>query len=127
MRRIKILLFLIYLCFLVSFIFDPALTGFSKINSESLTGPVVYATNDIPEVNVTSSLKHLANWLFYILIILGAIFVLVAALEFVTSSGNPEAVTRARNTLMYALAGVAIGILAKGLVQLVIYMVYVKK
>ena len=38
---------------------------------------------------------------------------------FVTAGGSPEKVTTARNVLMYALIGLAVAVLAKGLIALV--------
>lgn len=73
----------------------------------------------LPDVTVTSVFDNIGNWLFYILVALGTIFVLVAAFQFLTAGGNPDAVTRARNTLTYALVGIGLGVLAKGLVAFV--------
>ena len=76
-------------------------------------------TTTLPDVDVQDALTRIGNWAFYFLIVLGAIFIVVAGFQFLTAGGNPDSVTKARNTLTYALVGVALGVLAKGLVDLV--------
>jgi FtsH-binding integral membrane protein len=44
-----------------------------------------------------------------------AIFILVSAWTFLTAGGNPDSITKARQMLIYALVGVVVAVLAKGL------------
>ena len=72
-----------------------------------------------PNVNVMNALDSIVNWLFAILLVIAALFIIIAAYDFVTASGDPEKATKARNFVMYAVIGVMIAFLAKGLVYLV--------
>ena len=67
-----------------------------------------------PEEAVTL-LETIIDWFFTILMVVAVIFIIMAAWTFLTAGGNPDAVTKARQMLVYALVGVAVALLAKGL------------
>ena len=73
----------------------------------------------LPETDVMRILDSLTNWMFAILLVIAAIFIIIAAFNFVTASGDPEKTKTARNFVLYALIGVLVGFAAKGLVMLV--------
>jgi hypothetical protein len=60
-----------------------------------------------------------ADWIFVILLVVAAIFVVWGGIEFVTSGGAPEKVGSARNKLIWALVGVVVAFVARGLVVLI--------
>ena len=66
-----------------------------------------------------NTLLNVRDWLFYILLTIAAIFIIVAAYYFVTASGNPEQVTKAKHLVLYALIGVLVAFMALGLVSLI--------
>lgn len=72
-----------------------------------------------PTIGVMGALGHITDWLFAILMVIAAIAVIIAAYYFVTAAGDPDKVKTARNFVLYALIGVLVGLLAKGLVNLV--------
>ena len=72
-----------------------------------------------PAVDVMEVLDSITNWLFAILLIIAAIFIIVAGYLFVTAFGDPDKTKKARDFVMYALIGVLVGFCAKGLVLLV--------
>lgn len=69
--------------------------------------------------DLIDKLDIVARWLMTIVFIIAAIFIVVAAYKFVTSGGDPAAVTSARQAILYALIGVAVALLAWGIVQVV--------
>lgn len=71
------------------------------------------------DLDVMDVLERLTNWLFAILLIAAAIFIIFAAYNFVTAGGDPDKVSKARNFVLYALVGVLVGFIAKGLVLLI--------
>lgn len=71
------------------------------------------------EVNVMETFNKIVDWLFAGLIAFAAIMIVIAAFSFVTASGNPETVAKARHFVIYALIGVIVALLARGLVVLV--------
>jgi len=90
-------------------IFNWGGTGTSVDNA-----PTTAPTNDVMSV-----LNNITNWLFAILLIVAAIAIIIAAFTFVTAQGDPEKVKTARQFVIYALIGVLVAILARGLVALV--------
>lgn len=55
-----------------------------------------------------------AYYLFWILIALSVIFVLVAAYQYLTSSGEPQKVSTATKTITFAAVGIVVALLARG-------------
>jgi len=64
-------------------------------------------------------IDRIANWVFAILLAAAVIFIVIAGYQFLTSGGDPARVASARNSLLYALIGIAVGFLAKAFVTLV--------
>jgi len=76
--------------------------------------PAIESPQDLIDI-----LDTIARWLMTIVFIIAAIFIVVAAYKFVTSGGDPIQVTSARQAILYALVGVAVALLAWGIVQVV--------
>jgi len=72
-----------------------------------------------PNLDVMVALDNIVNWLFAILLVIAALFIIIAAYYFVTAAGNPEILGRARTFVLYAIIGLVVAFLAKGLVALV--------
>ena len=82
-----------------------------------LVMPVIgLAVDEAPEVDFWEALDRITNYLFAILLIIAVIFLIVAAIYFVTARGDAEKIKSARDMVLYALIGVIVGVLAKGLV-----------
>lgn len=61
----------------------------------------------------------IVQWLYTILFIVAVLFIIFAAYNFVTSSGDEGKVDKAKKQLLYAVIGVAVALLAFAIVQLV--------
>ena len=59
------------------------------------------------------------SWLFTFLIVLAAIFAMVAAYKYLTAGGDPEKIKGASNVLIYAAIAVVAALFARGLPLLV--------
>ncbi len=73
--------------------------------------PIIIET---PEEMITL-IETITDWFFTIVMALAVIFIILAAFYFLTAAGNPEALTKARQMLIYALIGIAVALLARGL------------
>jgi len=92
----------------------------SAIISVSLLLPLIgLALETAPTVDVMTALDSIVNWLFTILLVVAVVFLVLAAFNFVTAGGSEEKVTTARSQVMYALIGVMVALLARGLIALV--------
>ncbi|TSC56926.1 MAG: hypothetical protein Greene071421_436 [Parcubacteria group bacterium Greene0714_21] len=63
----------------------------------------------------TGLINKAANLIFTGLLIVSTFFILIAAFQFVTGGGNAEALEKARAMLIWAVVGIAVAFLAKGL------------
>jgi len=59
------------------------------------------------------------NWVLIAVGILCVVFIIIGGIRYITSSGDPEKVKSAKNTILYALIGLVIAILANVIVQVV--------
>jgi hypothetical protein len=73
----------------------------------------------LTEIEPVGAIEAIITWLITIILVVAALFIVLAAFTFVTAGGDPEKVNAARNQVMYALIGVAVALLAYGLVLLV--------
>ena len=90
------------------------------------------AVNDVCSVNTDSAIckkgsvtvpgfiKILVNTLLFILGVVAVIVIIIAGIFYATSSGNPNQVTQAKNTLLYAVVGLIVATLAYAIVNFVI-------
>jgi hypothetical protein len=70
------------------------------------------ATNSLPTTFV-----NISNTLVYLVGATAVIFLIVGGLRYVVSNGNPKNVTAAKDTIMYALIGLVVAILAYAIVS----------
>jgi len=77
-----------------------------------------------PSLTVEKIMSNIISYLYGFIIVVVVLMAMISAYMFVTAGGNPEQVTKARNWLMYALIGLAIAVLARGIVTLVLTMIY---
>ncbi|MBI4919872.1 hypothetical protein HY838_01100 [Candidatus Azambacteria bacterium] len=80
----------------------------------TLLNPLGSAGSDIPTL-----INRIAVWLLEIGTIIATIVILWAAIIFMTSGGNKERVTKARQMLWYAIIGIVILLVATGLTSVI--------
>jgi uncharacterized membrane protein YqhA len=101
------------------------LTGALLLGVLGLTfAPVAFAQEpeQLPQwtsEEVLALITRITNWIFTFLIAVVVIMVLISAYLFVTAGGNPDQQAKARNMLIYALVGFAVGMIARGIIALV--------
>jgi len=71
------------------------------------------------DVDIWVLLGNALNWFFNIAFIIAAIFIVYAGWQYITAGGDDEKMKSGLNTLVRALIGVAIILLAKGLLTIV--------
>ncbi len=82
--------------------------------------PTVLATTD----DLFTFVRIALNWIFYALLVLAVVYILIIAIDYVTSGGGggSDKVKANGQRLTYVLLGVALALLAKGLLYLVCYL-----
>lgn len=79
----------------------------------------------IPESTIGSEqdlfdlMDKIGGWIFTGLLVLATIFMVVAGYFFITAGGEPLKVTKARQMLINALIGLAVGFGARGLIAII--------
>jgi len=68
---------------------------------------------------VMNSVYTVTDWIFIILVAFAAVMVLFGAFTLLTAAGTPEKVTSGRNYIIYAVIGLAVGLLAKAIPAIV--------
>lgn len=63
--------------------------------------------------------QKIVNWFSGFVLVVAVLFILLAAWTFLTAGGNPDSVAKARQMLIYALVGIAVAVLAWGMVPLI--------
>lgn len=74
----------------------------------------------IPQnLTISQVLERVADYMFWLLLLVSVVFFIIAAYEFVTSMGDPERVKKARNMILYGLIGLIVAFSARALVYLI--------
>lgn len=68
-------------------------------------------------------LENIIDGLFVVLIFAAAITIVIGGYYFLTAGGDPDKVSKARQYIIYALIGVAVAFMARGLVILIEWVV----
>ncbi len=72
-----------------------------------------------PGTTIEDLLNSITNFLYWISFPIATLMIIVAAIMFVTSGGNKDQITKAKNLLIYIGIGFLMIILANGVVELI--------
>lgn len=68
---------------------------------------------DVDEpADIIRLINNVLNWSASVLFVIAAIMLIYAAIRFLTSGGNEESVKTAKSALLYAIVGIAVGVIA---------------
>ncbi len=70
--------------------------------------------------SLSAIFKNVVNILLYVIGAISVIMLIVGGIRYATSAGNAANVTAAKNTIMYALIGLVIAVLAYAIVNFVL-------
>jgi len=65
------------------------------------------------------TIENITNWAFTLLLLIATLFIIIAGFFFVTAQGEPDKITSARNFVFYALIGVLVATLSRGVVTFI--------
>ena len=75
----------------------------------------------LPPVGAGSTeLHHVLQVVFGLVALISVLMIVIGGLKFVTSDGNPQNATKARETIIFAVVGLIVALLAEGLVTFVL-------
>lgn len=88
--------------------------GLAQEEAPESAPPVVASGAELIEL-----IERIGNWVFSFLLAVAGILLIVAGFFWVTAGGDPGNVIKARTMLINALIGVAIALLARGMVAVI--------
>ncbi len=98
---------------IIAFVFLFCFSGFVF----GATCPAGQICNPLTGVgNFGELLTKIADGVGTLIATLGTIMIIVAGILYLTSAGSPDKMTKAKTALIYAIAGIAIGLAAKAIV-----------
>jgi len=104
--------------FLFSFLLVPALVA----GQEPGEAPVYVETID----DVIRIVERGANWLLGLVVVIAVVMIMYAGLKWMTAGGEEEKMSEARRVLTWALTGVGVALLARGLVEVIDQLVAIR-
>lgn len=76
--------------------------------------------NATATVDVQNTVLAVVNWLLFAVGVIAVIMLIWGGIKYATSAGDSNKVTAAKNTILYAIIGLAIAILAFAIVNFVV-------
>jgi len=70
--------------------------------------------------NLSTAIKTVVNTLLFVIGVIAVIMIVIGGLKYTTSNGDSNQVTSAKNTILYAVIGLIVAIMAYALVNFVI-------
>ena len=77
-------------------------------------------SDEFEETDLKTTVKNVINVILYVVGLLAVVMVIIGGVQYTTSGGDSAAVTKAKNTILYGIVGLAIAILAYAIVNFVI-------
>jgi hypothetical protein len=97
--------------------------GFASGANISVNSSSTYSTG-LSKISASSTqLQQILQIVFGIIGGLAVLIILFGAFKFITSSGNPENIAKARETIIYAVVGLVVAALAEVIVSFVLFSV----
>ena len=79
----------------------------------------VKGSNSSATLKVDEIVLAVVNWLLFAVGVISVIMLIVGGIKYATSAGDSNKVTSAKNTIMYAIIGLAVAVLAFAIVLFV--------
>ena len=80
----------------------------------------VTAPKTLPHANIPNTIKFVLQITFAAMALLSVIFVALGGFKYTISNGDPQGMAKAKNTIMYALIGLVVGLLSFTIVTFVL-------
>lgn len=101
-----------------------AMHGIGGVAYARETPPSEFFGGGIPTAATTGRdflqvLDNIVDWIFVVVLIGSVIFIVLAGWQFISGGGEPQAMSQARNKLLYAAIGIMVAVLSRGIVTAV--------
>ena len=92
----------------------------SAAPADQIKGGVTQAGGGGETSNLGARIKTIVNILLYILGAIAVVMIVIGGIRYTTSNGDSSAITSAKNTILYAIIGLIVAILAYSIVNFVL-------
>ncbi len=108
-------------------------TTFTSVNANAVTCPTgskrteassLAGCNIVDDNSLIPTLQRVIEVILGLLGLIAVIFIILGAVTFVTSSGDPGKVKKAKDTILYGVIGVVVALLAYAIVNFVLSSVF---
>ena len=72
------------------------------------------------QTNLDDSITNILNWILGLIGVVCVIVMIIGGVQYMTSTGDPGKVKKAKDTIMYAIIGLIVVILAAAIVNFVV-------
>ena len=73
----------------------------------------------IEATSVEALIENITNWIYWIAIVVAPLMIVIGAILFMTSAGDPTKVQRAKKLIFWTVIGFAIILFSRGLIALI--------
>jgi ABC-type Fe3+ transport system permease subunit len=116
-QKIKTAFLIALLCFSFNSLFV-VVTASAAPKDQVLGG--ASSVNDGGTSDLAGTFKKVINTLLFITGMIAVLFIVIGGLRFVTSNGDSNQASQARNTVLYAVIGLVVAIMAYAIVNFVV-------
>lgn len=95
------------------------LFAMSPVYAQNTLNDLTFGSNIQTKDSLRTLIVNILNWLFGIFLVIAVAMLIYAGFLYATAGGSQDQVKKAKNTLTYALIGVAIAVLSKAIVLVV--------
>lgn len=99
---------------LLTFVMVFSFAGVAIVGAQNFV-PETLPTNITTQTDLLRVVTTIVNWIFTIFIVISVIFIMIAAFDFVTGGDDPEKISKARQRIIWAIAGIAVALLARAI------------
>jgi type IV secretion system pilin len=120
MTKRHILVIGVFLLSLTTCAIAPATVAAIDSNAKEKFNSSVGGTGGSDATALPELIKNTINIMLYIAGVIAVVIIVVGSLRFVTSEGDAQAANKAKNSVVYALVGLVVAVLAYAIVNFVL-------
>lgn len=99
---------------------NPISTASADIKSKITEGKNSTGESSDTNRDIKTVIKNVTNMALFIIGVAAVIVIIYSGIQFIIAAGNPQTVSKAKTTLIYAIVGLVVAIMAYAIVNFVI-------
>ncbi len=99
---------------------EPITASARSTAKDAISSGVQNAGGDSDGADISGAVGRIVNVMFFILGAVSVVMIIIGGIRYTTSNGDSNAVTSAKNTVLYAVVGLVIAILSYAIVRFIL-------